>query len=87
MRSRAKNQKSTHGIGDLQTKYHQVKRSQPYAQTSDAKDSTHLDDQSNTVMQNSGRRRFLNRGVRRIFARDCTFVFFKTIADKTIMIL
>ena len=76
MRSRSKNQKSTRGVGDLQTECHQLERSQSYAQPSDAKDSTHSDNQRNTASQDSGRRRFLNRGVRRIFARDCTFVFF-----------
>ena len=81
MRLRSKNQKSTHGVGDLQTEYQQLERSQSYAQTSDTKDSTHPDNQSNTVSQNSDRRRFLNRGVRRIFARDCTLVFFKTVVD------
>ena len=77
MRSRSKNQKSTRGVGDLQTECHQLERSQSCAQPSDAKDSTHSDNQSNTVSQDSGRRRFLNRGVRRNFARDCcTFEFF-----------
>ena len=75
MRLRAKNQKSTHSVGDLQTECHQLERSQSNAQPSDAKDSTHVDNQSNTVSQNSGRRRFLKRGVCRIFARDCTFSF------------
>ena len=84
MRLRAKKQKST---GDLQAEYDRLETSQSYTQTSDAittKDSTHLDNQSNTVSQDSGRRRFLNRGVRRIFARGCTFVFFKTVVDKMI---
>ena len=31
MRSRAKNQKSTRGVGDQNSEYHQVKRSQLYA--------------------------------------------------------
>ena len=75
MRLRAKNQKSTHSVGDLQTECHQLERSQSNAQPSDAKDSTHVDNHSNTVSQNSGRRRFLKRGVCRIFARDCTFSF------------
>ena len=53
-------------------------RSQSYAQPLDVttpKDSTHSDNQNNTVSQQSDRRRFSKRGVRRIFARDCTFVF------------
>ena len=95
MRSRSKNQKSTFivcennhtSVGDLQTEYHQLERSQSYAQTLDAKDSTHPDNQSNTVSQESDRRRFLKRGVRRIFARDRTFVFFEAVVDKTITIL
>ena len=85
MRLRSKNQKSTlivrenyyTSVGDLQT--------QSYAQPFDAikpKDSTHLDYQSNTVSQESDRRQFLKRGVRRIFARDCTFVFFNTVLLK-----
>ena len=94
----AKNKKSTFivcannhtSVGDLQTEYRQVERSPSYAQPSDAirpKDSTHLENQSNTVSQNSDRRRFLKREVRRIFARECTFEFFKTVVDKTITIL
>ena len=67
MRLRAKNQNSTHGVGDLQTECHQLERSQSNAQPSDAKDSTHSDNQSNTVSQRSDRRRFLNRGVRQEF--------------------
>ena len=68
MHLRAKNQKSKYGFGDLQADYHQLKKS--HAQTLDAtipKDSTHSDNQSNTVSQESDRRRFFKRGVRRIF--------------------
>ena len=68
MHLRAKNQKSKYGFGDLQADYHQLKKS--HAQTLDAtipKDSTHSDNQSNTVSQESDRQRFLKRGVRRIF--------------------
>ena len=93
---RAKKQKSTFIVyennhtndGDLQTEYHQLERSQSYAQPFDAirpKDSTHLDNQSNSVSQNSDRRRFLKRGVCRILARDCTCIF-NTIVDKIITI-
>ena len=81
MRSHSKNQKSTRGVGDLQAECHQLERSQSYPQPSDS------DNQSNTVSQDSGRRRFLNRGVRRNFARDCTFEFFRICCDKTITIL
>ena len=98
IRLRAKKRKSTvivcennhTSVGDLQAEYHQAERSQSYAQPFDVirpKDSTHLDNQSNTVSQESDRRRFLKRGVRRIFARDCTFSFFKTVVDKMITIL
>ena len=90
MRSRAKNQKSTHSVGDLQAEYHQLERSQSCAQPFDAirpRDLTHPDNQSSTVSQESGRRRFLSRGVRRNFARDHTFPFLKTVVDKTITIL
>ena len=62
--------------GDLQAEYRQLERSQSYAQPFDAerpKDSTHSDNQSNAVSQNSDRRRFLKREVRRILERDCTF--------------
>ena len=75
------------GVRDLQAEYHQVERPQSCAQPLDTirpRDSTHPDNQSNTVSQESDRRRFLNRGVRRIFARDW---FSKTVADKTITIL
>ena len=90
IRLHAKNQKSTFivnennhtNVGDLQSEYHRLERSQLYAQTSEAKDSTHSDNQSNTVLQESDRRRFLKRGVRRIFARDGTFVFFNTVLLK-----
>ena len=78
MHLRAKNQKSVNvvcknnctTVGDLQTDHHQVEKSQSYAQPLDAttpKDSTHSDNQSNTVLQTSDRQRFLKRGVRRIF--------------------
>ena len=98
IRLRSKNQKSSNIIcennhtndGDLQAEYRQLERSQSYAQPFDAvrpKDSMHSDNQSNAVSQNSDRRRFLKRGVRSIYARDCTFVFFKTVVDKTITIL
>ena len=91
------NQKSTNIVcennhtndGDLQAEYRQLERSQSYAQPFDAvrpKDSTHSDNQSNAVSQNSDRRQFLKRGVRRILERDCTFVFFNTIVDKMITI-
>ena len=86
-RLRTKNQKSTNIVcennntsdGDRQAEYHQLERSQSYAQPLDAvtpKDSTHSDNQSNTVSEQSDRQRFLKRGVRRIFARDCTACFF-----------
>lgn len=84
MRSRSKNQKSTHGVGDLQAEYQQVERSKLCAQPFDAirpRDSTHPDNQSSTVSQGSDRQRFLNRGVRRNFARDRTFSFLKTVVD------
>ena len=91
VRSRSKNQKSTHGVGDLQAEYHQLERSQSHAQPSNAistKDSTHPDNQSNTVPQKSDRWRFLNRGVRRIFARDCIPMnFWESVDEKTITIL
>ena len=67
---------------DLQAEYHQLERSQSYAQPFDAirpKDSTHSDNQSNAVSQNSDRRRFLKRGVRRILERDCIFFYFSTL--------
>ena len=78
--SHAKNKKSTNvlhaynptTVGDLQTDHHQVERSQSYAQPLDAitpKDSTHSDNQSNTVSQESDRRWFLKREVCRIFVR------------------
>ena len=96
IRSRAKRQKSTYIVyennhtndGDLQAEYHQLERSQSYAQPFDAKrpeDSIQLDNQSNSVSQNSDRQRFLKRGVRRILARDCTCIF-NTIVDKIITI-
>ena len=75
--------------GDLQAEYRQLERSQSYAQPFDAerpKDSTHSDNQSNAVSQNSDRRRFLKRGVRRIFERDSTFVYFNAVVDKAITI-
>ena len=98
IRLRSKNQKSTNIVcennntsdGDRQAEYHQLERSHSYAQPLDAvapKDSTHSDNQSNTVSQENDRRRFLKRGVRRIFARGCTIFFFKTVVDKTITIL
>ena len=62
--------------GDLQAEYHQLERSQSHAQPFDTirpKDLTYSNNQSNTVSQENDRRRFLKRGVRRIFARDCTF--------------
>ena len=73
-RSHAKNKKSTNiphaynhtTVGDLQAECHQAERSQSYAQPLDAitpKDSTHSDNQSNTVLQTSDRRRFLKREV------------------------
>ena len=82
IRLRSKNQKSTNIVhennntsdGDWQAEYHQVERSQSYAQPLDAitpKDSI----QSNTVSQENDRRRFLKRGVRRVFARDCAICF------------
>ena len=78
-------------VEDRQAEYYELERPQSYAQPLDAiiqKDSTHPDNQSNTVSQESGRRRFLKREVCRIFARDCTFVFVDTVAaDKTITIL
>ena len=98
IRLRSKNQKSTNIVcennntsdGDRQAEYHQLERSHSYAQPLDAvapKDSTHSDNQSNTVSQENDRRRFLKRGVRRIFTRGCTIFFFKTVVDKTITIL
>ena len=91
-RLRSKNQKSTlkvcennrTGVGDLQAEYQQVERSQSCAQPFDA---IRPRDLSSTVSQESDRRRFLNRGVRRNFARDRTFSFLKTVVDKTITIL
>ena len=62
--------------GDLQAEYHQLERSQSHAQPFDTirpKDLTYSNNQSNTVSQENERRRFLKRGVRRFFARDCTF--------------
>ena len=53
-------------VGDLQAECHQAERSQSYAQSLNAmtpKDSTHSDNQSNTVLQASDRRRFLKREV------------------------
>ena len=72
--SHAKNKKSTNilhennrtTVGDLQAECHQAERSQSYAQPLDAitpKGSTHSDNQSNTVLQTSDRRRFLKREV------------------------
>ena len=83
IRLRAKTQKSTNIVhennntsdGDRQAEYHQLERSHSYAQPFDAirpKDSI----QSNTVSQENDRRRFLKRGVRRVFARDCAICFF-----------
>ena len=78
-------------VEDRQAEYYELERPQSYAQpfvTIIPKDSTHPDNQSNTVSEQSGRRQFLKREVRRIFARDGTFVFFETVAaDKTITIL
>ena len=78
-RSHAKNEKSTNilhenntTVGDLQAECHQAERPQSYAQPLDAitpKDSTHSDNQSNTVLQASYRRRFSKREVCRIFVR------------------
>ena len=78
-RSHAKNEKSTNilhenntTVGDLQAECHQAERPQSYAQPLDAitpKDSTHSDNQSNTVLQASDRRRFSKREVCRIFVR------------------
>ena len=73
-RSHVENKKSTNilhennctSVGDLQADCHQAERSQSYAQPLDAitpKDSTHSDNQSNTVLQASDRRRFLKREV------------------------
>ena len=68
--SRSKNGRSTHIVyenisdGDLQTEYHQVERPQSYVQPCDPKDSTHPDNQSITMSQESGRQRFLKRKVR-----------------------
>ena len=78
VRLRAKNQKSTFivtannptCVRDLQAEHHQVERSQSCAQPLDtirSRDSTHPGSQSNTVSQESDRRRFLNRGVRRLY--------------------
>ena len=78
-RSHGKNEKSTNilhenntTVGDLQAECHQAERPQSYAQPLDAitpKDSTHSDNQSNTVLQASDRRRFSKREVCRIFVR------------------
>ena len=78
-RSHAENEKSTNilhenntTVGDLQAECHQAERPQSYAQPLDAitpKDSTHSDNQSNTVLQASDRRRFSKREVCRIFVR------------------
>ena len=60
-------------VEDRQAEYYQLERPQSYAQPLDAiipRDSTHPDNQSNTVSKESGRWRFLKREVRRIFARD-----------------
>ena len=78
IRLRSKNQKSTFIVSannptcvrDLQAEHHQVERSQSCAQPLDTirpRDSTHPGNQSNTVSQESDRRRFLNRGVRRLY--------------------
>ena len=74
---RSKSKKSAFIVcGDLQAEYHQMERSQSSAQPLDTirpRDLAHPDNQSNTVSQESDRRRFLNRGVRRIFFKRLIF--------------
>ena len=73
--SRSKNGRSTHIVyenhyssdGNLQTEYHQVERPQSYELPFDPKDSTHPDNQSDTMSQESDRQQFLKRKVRRPF--------------------
>ena len=95
MHLRAKNQKSVNvvcknnctTVGDLQTDHHQVEKSQSYAQPLDAttpKDSTHSDNQSNTVLQTSDRRRFLKRQVCTSLQGTVPLYFVDIVVDKTI---
>ena len=73
--SHSKNGKSTFIVyennhtndGDLQTEYHQLERQHSYEQPFDPKDSTHPDNQSITMSQESDRQQFLKRAVRRPF--------------------
>ena len=92
MRLRAKNQKSVNvvcknnctTVGDLQTDHHQVEK---YAQPLDAttpKDSTHSDNQSNTVLQTSDRQRFLKRKVCTSLQGTVPLYFVDIVVDKTI---
>ena len=94
-RSHAKNKKSTNilrennrtTVGDLQAECHQAERPQSYAQSLDTmtpKDSTHSDNQSNTVSQTSDRRRFLKREVCTSLQGTVPFVFVDIVVEKTI---
>ena len=94
-RSHAKNKKSTNiphaynhtTVGDLQAECHQAERSQSYAQSLNAmtlKDSTHSDNQSNTVLQTSDRRRFLKRQVCTSLQGTVPLYFVDIVVDKTI---
>ena len=94
-RSHAKNKKSTNillaynhtTVGDLQAECHQAERSQSYAQSLNAmtpKDSTHSDNQSNTVLQTSDRRRFLKREVCTSLQGTVPLYFVDIVVDKTI---
>ena len=94
-RSHAKNKKSTNilhaynhtTVGDLHAECHQVERSQSYAQPLDAitpKDSTHSDNESNTVLQASDRQRFLKRQVCTSLQGTVPLYFVNIVVDKTI---
>ena len=94
-RSHAKNESSMNilhennhtTVGDLQAECHQAERSQSYAQPLDTmtpKDSTHSDNQSNTVSQTSDRRRFLKREVCTSLQGTVPFVFVDIVVEKTI---
>ena len=74
-------------VGDLQAECHQVERSQSYAQSLNAmtpKDSTHSDNQSNTVFQTSDRQRFLKRQVCTSLQGTVPLYFVDIVVDKTI---
>ena len=85
--SHSKNGRSTHIVyenhyssdGDLQTEYHQVERPQSYELPFDPKDSTHPDNQSITMSQESDRQHFL-RMVRRPFLNEITITILQQLA-------